>query len=567
MKENKQKCASRATGQGLVEFALVIPVLVFLIMGIIDFGRFIAMYNEASNATREALRYGLVNPTDCAGVVAVAKQSMLLIDSKTVAVTVQLDDGMAGDDHVVVTCPIADPSSVIIQPGWRMRVGLKTTVSPLTPIVNNLVSSIPLAYVGARTIYNEAGVYQAPPPAGTISGNITAWGCQLVQDTIQSTEKRPIDVVNVIDMSISMNYTWSGGKQKLASAKTALTMFNNNLDTVLGDKVGLVAFPGTKQTVSTYSKECGGTSKELHKATIKSGLTSNVANVNKIIKGLSTVGYTPIADGIRKGRQTVLGAGHVADHTPVIIVASDGMANVDPGTDELDVKYGRLTGFNGLAPVSPPCNAPAHNGVTNEAQVAKEQGIIVFTIAIGDDFNADALQAAASPGFFFQASNEAELLAAYNSIRDVIVTLVVGEVPMIVDQPAEGARITISDGQGHSFTTLADANGNYTFYNVPYGNYTFQASTVLTGTTYDVLTDGINGGAADVAVNLAGDAATQDLFMTTSTPACVVEAAAPAGYAKSWDQASDDKSRLMAKALWTSDIWSDRMVGPFKVGN
>jgi hypothetical protein len=528
MKENKRMCAHRpAAGQGLVEFALVVPVLVFLIMGIIDFGRIIAIYNEASNATREGLRYGLVNPKDCTGVEAVVKQSLLLIDSRTVDVTIQLDDGMAGDDHVVATCPIANPDNLTIQPGWRLRVGLKTDVSPLTPIVNNLIASIPLSYAGARTVYNEAGVYQAPPPSGKIKGNVTAWGCQMVKETVQGTEARPIDVINVIDMSGSMDYGWNGRSgstpKKITSAKNALTMFNNMMDTAFGDKVGLVTFPGEIQTVSSYRYTCSSSStNKKYLGKIRSSLTTNVASINAIIAGLSANGYTPLADGIRRGHEAVLGAGHVAEHVPVLIVASDGMANVRPGTSDSDPINGRLTGFNGTDPVSPPCNEEAHAGVLNEALLAKEAGIVIFTIAIGNDFNAEALEQAASPGFFFQVTSQEELEAAYASIRSVVTTIEVREVPRIVEQPAEGALIIINDGQGHSFTTRADANGDYSFYNIPYGDYSFQATAVYTGTTYDTLTDGVGGDGADVAVNLNGDAATQDLYMTTSAPQCVV---------------------------------------------
>ena len=52
---------SRRTGDrgaSLVEFALILPILVLLILGIIDFGRFVATNSTVNNATREATRYG-----------------------------------------------------------------------------------------------------------------------------------------------------------------------------------------------------------------------------------------------------------------------------------------------------------------------------------------------------------------------------------------------------------------------------------------------------------------------------------------------------------------------------
>jgi Flp pilus assembly protein TadG len=58
-------------GQALVEFALVLPILVLVVLGIFDFGRAIFAYNTVSNAAREAARVAIVNQTD-AGIVAEA---------------------------------------------------------------------------------------------------------------------------------------------------------------------------------------------------------------------------------------------------------------------------------------------------------------------------------------------------------------------------------------------------------------------------------------------------------------------------------------------------------------
>jgi Flp pilus assembly protein TadG len=47
----------RARGQSLVEFALVLPILILFIMGIIDFSYYIYTYSELENATRRASEY------------------------------------------------------------------------------------------------------------------------------------------------------------------------------------------------------------------------------------------------------------------------------------------------------------------------------------------------------------------------------------------------------------------------------------------------------------------------------------------------------------------------------
>lgn len=61
------KIIKKETGQAAVEFAIVLPILLIIICGIIDFGWL--FYNQLSleNCTRDAARYGAVNAanTDC----------------------------------------------------------------------------------------------------------------------------------------------------------------------------------------------------------------------------------------------------------------------------------------------------------------------------------------------------------------------------------------------------------------------------------------------------------------------------------------------------------------------
>jgi hypothetical protein len=48
-------------GQALVEFALVIPLLILVVIGIFEGGRAIYTFNALSNAAREAAREAIVN--------------------------------------------------------------------------------------------------------------------------------------------------------------------------------------------------------------------------------------------------------------------------------------------------------------------------------------------------------------------------------------------------------------------------------------------------------------------------------------------------------------------------
>jgi hypothetical protein len=49
-----------SSGQDLVEYAIVFPVLMLLLLGIIDFGRIIYSYNAISNAAQEGARLAIL---------------------------------------------------------------------------------------------------------------------------------------------------------------------------------------------------------------------------------------------------------------------------------------------------------------------------------------------------------------------------------------------------------------------------------------------------------------------------------------------------------------------------
>jgi Flp pilus assembly protein TadG len=64
----------RQRGQSLVEFALIAPVFLVLLLMAVDFGRLFFTYIQVSNAAREAAAYGAAQPTDTVGMQARAVQ-------------------------------------------------------------------------------------------------------------------------------------------------------------------------------------------------------------------------------------------------------------------------------------------------------------------------------------------------------------------------------------------------------------------------------------------------------------------------------------------------------------
>lgn len=66
----------REQGQNLIELALILPLLLFLIGIAIDVGRGMQAYVVLQNAAREAVRYASAHPLDTNGVVGLAQEEI-----------------------------------------------------------------------------------------------------------------------------------------------------------------------------------------------------------------------------------------------------------------------------------------------------------------------------------------------------------------------------------------------------------------------------------------------------------------------------------------------------------
>jgi Flp pilus assembly protein TadG len=113
-------------GQSLVEFALVLPLLMIMIFGIIDFGMGLRSYISLTNATREGARFAAVGnepgsyPANCTG-----NDSTTVVGRVCVALeNVQLDNL----DDVSVEYPNGT------MPGNSVVVSAEYTYEYITPL-------------------------------------------------------------------------------------------------------------------------------------------------------------------------------------------------------------------------------------------------------------------------------------------------------------------------------------------------------------------------------------------------------------------------------------------------
>ncbi len=120
----------RSRGQGLVEFALVFPILIVVLLAIFDLGRLVFAYNDITNAARQGARTAIV---DQGGTVARDK----VIEQATSL-------GLAAGD-VTIQYLKSDLSAACPEPktlGCVAEVTVTYNWSAITPIIGNIVGPV-----------------------------------------------------------------------------------------------------------------------------------------------------------------------------------------------------------------------------------------------------------------------------------------------------------------------------------------------------------------------------------------------------------------------------------------
>ncbi|MEE1137978.1 MAG: TadE/TadG family type IV pilus assembly protein [Acutalibacteraceae bacterium] len=126
MKKHLRKKGKGEDGQAMVEFALILPIFLLILCGIIDFGWL--FYNQLSlnNACREGARYAVVNTAEGNGTQAIINH----IENATT--TVFANDGVRID--VEYTTP-SDPTA------GDVTVSMEADISFFTPVLSTVLGS------------------------------------------------------------------------------------------------------------------------------------------------------------------------------------------------------------------------------------------------------------------------------------------------------------------------------------------------------------------------------------------------------------------------------------------
>jgi Flp pilus assembly protein TadG len=140
-------------GQTLVEFALILPIFVLLLVGIFDFGRAIYAYNTIANAAREAVRVAIVDQNcDVIGTEAQNRAGLGLTWAPTVAqpcgpatsdISIRFlnSNGTTPSGSDDCLQPDATPGVPL---GCLVEVTVRYRYNAATPIISNLVGTLNL---------------------------------------------------------------------------------------------------------------------------------------------------------------------------------------------------------------------------------------------------------------------------------------------------------------------------------------------------------------------------------------------------------------------------------------
>ena len=149
------KTRKASLGQALVEFALVIPLLIFMFIAFIDLGRAIFFYAELSNAVREGTRYAIVHSTCADGA-----------ESAIINVVSHYSASLNPADMTVVITPSLTPDHSKTPPSCPVIDDMKVTVSgryiyrPITPGLQALLGPSNVISLEAHSTASVAPLYQ-----------------------------------------------------------------------------------------------------------------------------------------------------------------------------------------------------------------------------------------------------------------------------------------------------------------------------------------------------------------------------------------------------------------------
>jgi len=141
----------KSTGQSLTEFALLLPVILLVLLGVFDFGRAIYAYSSIANAARMGGRTAIVNQTPSEiRARAVAQATGLGIDGTSTSCPPAGASGVCVEfKNAALTANCSVPTGTL---GCVAVITVKYTFDPLTPIIGRVLGPFAMSSTTKQAI-------------------------------------------------------------------------------------------------------------------------------------------------------------------------------------------------------------------------------------------------------------------------------------------------------------------------------------------------------------------------------------------------------------------------------
>jgi hypothetical protein len=170
------KLRFKEQAQGMAEFALALPLLLMLVLGVIEAGRLLFIYSATNTASREAVRYGsaagdvggyVAHYEDCDGIRNAAKRlgSLAGIQDDAISITYDHGPGTSAIASCNPTFSIDDPAISQVSLGDRVVVRVEADYQPIVPLVN--FPPFKISTVARRVIVKDVAIEGTPKPPST----------------------------------------------------------------------------------------------------------------------------------------------------------------------------------------------------------------------------------------------------------------------------------------------------------------------------------------------------------------------------------------------------------------
>lgn len=175
----------KTQGQGIVEFAIVLPVVLLIVFGVIELGFLLFTYSSVNSAAREAARYGIAigdvgadqRYYDCDGIVEAGLRIGRFAGMTSSDIAIAYDHG-PGTAQIPGGCPtMASNGGDGVTFGDRIVISVNHQYNPLISYMGLNITPFTMRSTSARTIFKGAEIIPGGGEGAGGGGGGAGTGC------------------------------------------------------------------------------------------------------------------------------------------------------------------------------------------------------------------------------------------------------------------------------------------------------------------------------------------------------------------------------------------------------